>query len=359
MKLNIPKIAIISDIHMGVHQSSELWHQTSLNFASWLKNTLHERDIKDVVILGDVLHDKDEVAVTTLDILTDFFKILEDFNIIITIGNHDCYYMKRSDVHSLGSLGGWPNIEIVDELISVNLFNKTLTFCPWHANINDVPESDVIFGHFEINSFKMNTGYVCNNGINSSTLLDKAPLIISGHFHNTEVRDYKKGSIVYTGSPYQQNWGEAGIPKGIYTYDILKNKMTFIENDYSPKHVNIKLSELLSVGLTENIKNTIKGNIICFTIDEKIEQTYIDKILTSFSALKPLSLIHDDVTENDIIVNDMLSGTESIGIDIKSDILHFVEHLENISNKDEHVEYLETVYEMCKSGKKEREDKDE
>lgn len=359
MNLIEPKIALVSDIHMGVHQSSDAWHQISLDFARWLKDTLQEKNIKDIVILGDVLHDKDEVAVTTLDILTDFFKILEDFNIIITIGNHDCYYMKRSDVHSLGSLGEWPNIEIIDKPISVNLFNKTLTFCPWHTNPDDIPKSDIIFGHFEINSFMMNGGYVCKDGIESSVLLEKAPFIISGHFHGTEIREYKKGRIVYTGSPYQQNWGEANDPKGVYILDMPKNKLTFIDNNKSPKHIKIKLSELLAVGVTESIKNDIRGNIVCFVIDEKIEQAYIDKILASFRALKPLSFTHDDITEDDMLVNDILTGTENIGIDIKSDIIHFVEQIENIVNKEEHMEYLEMVYELCKAGKKKRDEDDE
>jgi len=351
MKIYKNEICVCSDLHLGVHQSNNTWHEISLNFAHWLKQTLNDRDIKDIIILGDVLDNRNEVSVTTLHSLAKFFKILEDFNIIITIGNHDCYYTKRSDVHSMGTLNDWKNIEIIDKPLTVNIFNKNLTFCPWNTQIEEIPVSDIIFGHFEINTFKMNGGHVCAHGFDSISLLDRAPLIISGHFHGTEERTYKKGKILYVGSPFEQSWGECGDPKCVYILNLHNSEVEPIINNISPKHKKIRLSELLAVGkFTDNIKNEFKGNIITFIIDEQIEQKVIDTLLTKLYALNPVSI----KTENLLYNQEVLSTEEMTfeGIDIKQDIIDFINGLDHIEDKQTHIKYLSDVYDSCKEIKK-------
>jgi DNA repair exonuclease SbcCD nuclease subunit len=353
MKICKNKIAIVGDLHLGLHQSNNMWHDISLDFAQWLKQTLTDKGIKDIVMLGDVLDNRNEVSVTTLHTLSKFFKALEDFNIIIITGNHDCYYSKRSDVHSIGTLSDWTNIEVVDKLLTVNMFNKTLSFCPWNTQPVDIPKSDIILGHFEINTFKMNGMHVCEHGVDSQALLDKAPLILSGHFHCTDDRNYKNGRILYAGSPYEQSWGEAGDPKGIYLLDLHDDALEFIENTKSPKHIKLRLSELLALGkITDNIKKEFQGNIITFVIDVEIEQKAIDALLVKFYALNPLSI----KTENVLYAQNTISFDEEIkfeGVDIKKDIVEFIDKMINdVENKDNLINYLMTVYDQCKEAKK-------
>ena len=352
MKITKNKIALVGDIHLGLHQSNNIWHDISINFAHWLKNELIEKDIKDIVILGDVIDNRNEVSVPTLHILNKFFKILEDFNIVIITGNHDCYYSKRSDIHSIGTLNDWANIEVIDKLLTVNIFGKTISFCPWNTQTADIPKSDVLFGHFEINTFKMNGRHVCEHGVDSQELLDKAPLTVSGHFHGTEMRNYKNGRILYAGSPYEQSWGECGDPKGFYLFDILDNTLEFVPNTKSPRHIKISLSELLAVGkITDNIKAEFKGNIINFVIDTELEQKTIDSLLTKLYTLGPLSV----KTENLMLASNIISIDEEIkfeGIDIKQDIIEFIKGMENVEKHDVLVNYLTEVYEQCKDVKK-------
>lgn len=351
MKIHNSKVAVIGDIHLGLHQSSNVWHDISYSYALWLKQKLIENNIKDLFILGDVVDNRNEVSVTTLHVLYKFFKILEDFNIVIITGNHDCYYSKRSDVHSLGTLNDWPNITVIDKPLTINQFNKTMTFCPWNTQSIDIPKSDILFGHFEINTFKMNSRHVCEHGINSDLLLEKAPLTMTGHFHATEERTYKNGKIIYVGSPYEQNWGEAGDPKGFYILDIQDNNINFIVNNHSPKHIRIRLSELLAVGkITDNIKSEFKNNLINFMIDSDIDQKAIDTLLAKFYALNPISI----KTENLMLANNIIDIDEEIkfeGIDVKHDIIEFIKGLEKVENKEEMINYVTEVFEKCKEEK--------
>jgi len=347
MKIHKNTVAVIADLHLGLHQANKTWHDICLDYAEWLKTDLHNRGIQDILILGDIIDNRNEVAVTTLHILYKFFKVLEDFNIIAITGNHDCYYNKRTDVHSLGTLNDWSNMEIIDTPVTINQFGKTLTFCPWSTEMVDIPKSDIMLGHFEINTFKMNGGHICSNGYNAQELLDKAPLVLSGHFHGTEERDYKKGKVIYIGSPYQQSWGEAGDAKGYFVLDLHDDTMEFIPNEFSPRHIRINLSEILAVGkITPTIKKEFEGNIISLVIDTEIDQSTVDALVSKIHALKPISVKPD----NQYISRNIISTDTDIsfdGIDIKGDMTVFVNEFEEVENKDELINYLSEAYDFC------------
>ena len=98
------QIACISDIHLGVHQDSQRWHNIALSFARWLDEQLTKHNIQDIVISGDIFHNRHEIGVNTLHAAYDFFKILDKYNIIAITGNHDCYLRDKSDINSISIL---------------------------------------------------------------------------------------------------------------------------------------------------------------------------------------------------------------------------------------------------------------
>ena len=50
----------------------------------------------------------------------------------------------------------------------------------------------------------MSSHKVCDHGFESESLLDKSKLVITGHFHCRDHREYTNGkSIIYLGSPYE------------------------------------------------------------------------------------------------------------------------------------------------------------
>ena len=92
------------------------------------------------------------------------------------------YYKHRTDVNSLSIFKKRKNVTILNNPETIEAFDRTITFCPWNTNIKDVPKSDVMFGHFEIETFKMNSYKVCEEGLKVKDLLSKSKLIISGTF---------------------------------------------------------------------------------------------------------------------------------------------------------------------------------
>lgn len=337
------QIGVFSDIHIGLGQDSSLWHNCVIEFAYWVKKLYESENIKDIIIPGDIFHNRNEISVNTLNIAKNFFEILSDFNIYILAGNHDCYYKDRSDVNSISLLSYWDNMQIADkEILLLQYKNKKISLIPWATSLDKIPKSDLCFGHFEINSFHMNSHKICEHGISSENLLDKSPIIISGHFHKKSNRKYSNGIIHYLGSPYQQNFGDTGDERGIYILNLETNDLKFFENTISPKHIKISLSQLVSGLKNANyLKTAVPNNLVSLTIDTNLPSEKISLISSKIQTLNPKSFRIDYKLDNDITVNDNQINYSSV--DIPKSIDDFVESLD-VQYKKEVVNYLNQLY---------------
>jgi len=342
------KICCFSDVHIGVHQNNVFWHNVSRKFFEWVKDELPKHGIKDIVICGDLFHYRDEISVNTIQIASDLLAILKDFKIIMLVGNHDSYYKDRSDVNSLSPFSGWPNIHVVSQVETVDIFNKKLTFVPWGTNLKEITKSDVVFGHFEIETFKMNSHKICDHGMKVSDLLSRGNLVVSGHFHIRDERKYDSGTILYLGSPYQMDFGDYEDTKGVHILDINTLKYKFIENQDYPKHKKVHLSELVKEkGLSENVKDIFSKNIIKFIVDKNIAADEIDFLLKKLSTLNPISINVDyAVNFNKFEINNE-GNCDLSGVDIPKAIEEFVNMLE-INNKKEIIDYTVELYKKAK-----------
>ena len=341
------KICCISDIHLGVHQNNSNWHKVLLDWANWLNKELQSHTIKDIMICGDLFHYRDEIAVNSLHIANEFFDILRSYNIVMITGNHDCYYKDNSLVNSLSILKGRPNVRIIDKPETVNMFGKQITFCPWGTKINELEKSDLIFGHFELVDFKMNNFKVCDHGDTPEDILKKGNKIITGHFHLREHRKFKNGEILYLGNPFQMDFGDAGSTKGWYELDFLSLKTTFHENNISPQHIKLPLSELIKYdGITDELKELVKGNIVKLIIDKNIEPEDTDIINYRLNQEKPFIYNVDYAINYNKFSQDELDYEYS-GVDYETAITDFVDMLD-IQNKKEVIQYTISLYKECK-----------
>lgn len=339
------KIAIISDIHLGLHANSELWHDIILNYGNWLKQELEKQNITDLLVLGDIFNNREEIGVKTLHVTEQFFKIFSSsvspFNIILLNGNHDSYFRDNSSINSISIFKGWSNITVVDKSESIIIHNKKLTFIPWGLH-NDIPSNnDVLFGHFEINTFKKNVAKLCEDGLDSSMLLENAKLIISGHFHLREEREYKNGKIIYVGCPFQQNWNDVNSTKGYYLLNTEDLSYEFFENNVTPKFISIKLSDYFDKTKLENIRKVIPNNFIKLIVDQEISYENFEKILNVSTLLKPLEISSNFENKKELTVDE---NYEVVHLDMKVLIEEFVKSLDIKLLSDKVLKELDNIY---------------
>lgn len=342
------KVAIFTDLHLGVHQNSSFWIDVSMDWMNWFKKDLQSKGITTIIFCGDFFHYRDEVSLVTLDTAQKVLEILKEFNILMITGNHDCYYKDTSEVNSLSLFKGWSNITVYDTLTSIERDNKKFTFCPWGTKIDDIPSSDVVFGHFELENFKMNAHRICDHGDDANLLVKKAPLIFSGHFHLRDEKQFGKSTIVYVGNPFEMDFGDSYQRKGYYILDTDKLEYEFIENTFTPRHIKYTLSNLITFSDPEyDFRENIPNNIIKVIIDKNISTEHLDALVAKLTSYKPNELRIDyDVNYNKVKV-DSKTELNLSGIVIEQAIEEFI-NLLDISNKSEVIEYTINLYQRSK-----------
>ena len=324
--------AVFTDLHLGVHQNSSTWHNIALNWADWFIQDLKSKNINQIIFTGDFFHSRSEISVNTIHAASEFISKFKDFKILMIVGNHDSYYKQKADVHSLSIFNGYSNITVFDTTQSITINNKKLCFCPWGFEYSEIEKSDIIFGHFEIETFKMNAHKLCEVGVKPKDLLKKSKLVFSGHFHLNEERDYNEGKIIYVGSPFQLDFGERDSKKGYYVLDVDNLNYSFIENKISPIHKKLSMNEILSDNsIKEEYKDLITNNFIRIVIDYNLDQKIIDNVIHNLYSLSPSSLIVDPYISQDFTNQE---DTDLSGIDITKAIVEFV-NLLDINNKEE------------------------
>jgi DNA repair exonuclease SbcCD nuclease subunit len=342
------KIGIFSDIHIGLGQDSSIWHEIVLNFGKWASETYKKRGITEIVIPGDVFHNRSEISVKTLDVCKQFFDYFKDFELIISVGNHDVFKKNASDIHSLKLLSEWKNITIIDLKPEVykTLKNKTVSFIPWATDIENFPVTDICFGHLDIQSFYMNGLKLCDHGFESKNLFEKSKYIISGHFHKKEFREYTDGNILYVGSPFQHNFGDVGDERGIYIFDFENNNFEFIQNTESPTHKKIKISDILDKKIKpEDIKKDVPNNLICLIIDESITPDVYSVLISKIQNLEPKILKIEHAEPQKELNSD---GSEEFELsDISKSLEEYVDSMD-IQNKKELKDYILNIYDNLK-----------
>jgi len=342
------KIAIFSDLHLGIHSNSSEWHTYAIEWANWFREECRDKGIKDLIFCGDWHHNRSEISVNTLQISADILDMFEEFNLIAITGNHDIYYKHRTDVNSLSIFKNRKNVTILDQYQTLEAFGKKISFCPWNTSIKTIEKSDIIFGHFEIETFKMNTFKVCEEGIRVKDLLSKSSLIISGHFHTRHEKKFGAGTILYVGNPFQMDFGDSGNCKGYHILDIDTLEYEFFENNVSPCYEKITLNELVEEGdITPVIKNKITGNIVKLKIDRNISQEDMDILTSVFNKLRPEQLLIDYDINFNRILNNRDDVEDLSGVDIEQAIEEFIMTMD-LDDSKAIIDYTLGLYERCK-----------
>lgn len=272
---------MFSDLHLGIYGNSERWHDTALKWADWMVAELTKKNITDIFFLGDFFDNRTEISVQTIHVASIIIEKFKNFNMFMIIGNHDAYYKNRSDVHSLGMVKGHNNITLVDKTLEFEKFDRKFLMVPWN---NELPNSkyDYIFGHFEIQTFKMNNFTVCTHGLTPINILSKGNAAFSGHFHNRNSKKYNEGTIGYIGSCFAMDFSDVGNTKGYHILDVEDGSVEFYENTASPKFVKLTLSSLKNVD-----QESIQNNIVKLIVDKEIEEKKLEKIQALITKYSP------------------------------------------------------------------------
>jgi len=328
------KIAILGDLHIGVKNSNDsmMFHQR--RFFEFFFDYLEKNGITTVFQLGDMFDQRRQINLKALRFAQDviFDKISEknlDFHTLV--GNHDIYYRETLDIDSGGLLlKPYKNIHVHKSPETVELYGKTFDFIPWICESNrdecltyiKNSKSNYCFGHFEINGFLM-MGIEMTTGL-SQNLFANYESVFSGHFHNKS----RKNNILYTGTPYELNWGDAMDKKGFYVLDVDTGETEFIETPYKA-YFYVRYDEVNHY-YTDVQKLDLENTFVKVIVKSKIEPFRYEMFLKAIGDKKPFEvrIIDENVME---LTEDSESGNINIS-DITELIKSYIRSQEGIDD---------------------------
>jgi DNA repair exonuclease SbcCD nuclease subunit len=197
-----------------------------------------------LIDLGDTTDDRSFIPRATLEILTaGLSRFSPNKDGIKLTGNHEQLF-KYTDVNSCYLFE--PYFGHIDEPF-VKLTKTTAAVCqPFHEDYDAINTSieaslkmmdgcqhKILFAHGDVRGVKYDSGESCKKGIDP-TLIDRFDLALLGHVH----RHQKFGkNAYYVGSPFQQDFGEAGQRKFVAILDCTSElKLEWVEIKGMPEY---------------------------------------------------------------------------------------------------------------------------
>ena len=197
--------------------------------------------------LGDTTDDRSYIPVKVIDLLCDRLqKFTGKWNIKL-VGNHE-QYSKDTNVHAGKMFRQF--FHVVESCEVIKCQNVNILCMSYHDDNRTIADflrknrgmktgQVLALGHAEIFGCHM-PGGMSASGIDKKEF-DFADLTLMGHIHKPQ----SIGKIHYIGSPFQQDWGEAGEAKRVCIVDITDGEVSFewVALEGFPEYNQVSFSE--------------------------------------------------------------------------------------------------------------------
>ena len=317
------KVAVCTDIHLGLKSNSLVHLQDCEDFIDFFIAKAKEEGCETGMFLGDWHHSRASINMQTLHTsLRCIEKLSAAFEKFYFIpGNHDLYYREKRDIHGVEWAQHLPNIHIVNDWF----YEGNVIIAPWLVgdDYKKIPKMNAkyMFGHFELPHFKMNALIeMPDHGEIRVENFKGIESVYSGHFH---LRQHKN-NINYIGNCFPHNFADAGDAERGMMIKEWGGEDQYFAWPGQPLYRVMKLSEAI-----DNGANILKPNMhvrVELDIDISYEEAnFIKDTFVKDHKLREMALIPSKRTDIDIdlapgevkfesvdqIVTDQLTNIES------------------------------------------------
>lgn len=250
------KICFSSDLHLD----KNLVRITEcLNFLDYLKKYCESNNINHLVLGGDLFHQSNSIKHQAfIPFFNKLFELSQKLKLYIFVGNHE---MLNKDRDSLLEAFR-PFARFIKDSETINIGGIDYDFLSYTENPEDLPnKGQVLFTHLEVEGFFFNANQKSENKTFTKESFEHYDLVVSGHIHKMQ----KEGKIVFPGSPYATNKGEAA--KHHHYFAVVDGtSCELVEYKDAPDYITVNLKDAL---LDKSIDYS--NNIVEVVIDSKIE----------------------------------------------------------------------------------------
>ena len=303
------KVAIITDLHFGVHGSDVLFRNYLVDFLEdTFFPTLAEREINTIFVLGDIFDKRKRLDVEDIDTCLSFFieRIVQyGLDAYIVAGNHDLYSREKNDL-ALFNILCRPytrNITTVLDSYVTEIGGRRIGFQAWNSpKIITPKEADLLFGHLDVVD-------ITKSGTSKTHLhmLEAFDGVYSGHFHYR----VDKGNVHYIGTPIRNNRGE-DYEHGFVILDLDTLEMEHIANPEDPYF------DVLRGPVTQETLDKAKGKIVRVFLGDDITEDDVGRLeMVSYR----LEIVDNSIKEFSDVAENATVGDEVSVVDIAKSIL--------------------------------------
>jgi DNA repair exonuclease SbcCD nuclease subunit len=336
------KIAIITDMHLGVRGDSGIFlDQQEKFFSEVFFPYIDEHNIKTILDLGDTFDRRKYINYVTLSRAKSmFFDQIQKRGIEYhaIVGNHSVYYTNTNEINSMDLLlQEYTNFNIYREKpVELTFGSTNVIMVPWISKENNdvslealrASEAHICMGHFSIQGFEMLKGAICDHGL-TKELFNHYEQVYSGHFHHPSTY----GNINYLGAPYEMTWSDYDGRRGFRILDTETRELDWVLNpikmyhkiDYDDTDMTIEDINNLDVS---TIKDTYVKVIVKTRTNPYIYDLFINKLTDAGAA--DVKGIEDALNLEDAGVSEILDETKDT-----KEILHsYIDSIDtNVSKK--------------------------
>lgn len=281
--INVMKLCITADVHVGVPGRLDdiMWSLRKI------RQYNHDHGIKDWLVLGDLLHNRESLNIKDLQELVAFLQETDEMygQIIHTFpGNHDMYQKNTWDINSLKPLVRY--IKYYGDICTIELGGQRFWILPFiHYETDYMKElakieqqhedGDILLTHVGVKSATLNTCFLLKSWSVVDFTNSKFDIVYTGHFHaHQKVGD----NVWYPGSPIPFKFDEGDIDHGFFVFDTETRTHEFIsiwhggkEEDAPPQFMTLSDNDIDDIP-----EDDIRGNIIRISLSK--EYTHNQKL---------------------------------------------------------------------------------
>lgn len=312
------KVAVFTDLHLGLKINSTTHNQDCEDFIDWFIKTAKENNCETGMFLGDFHHNRSTINIVTMSYsIRCLEKLGKGFdNFYLLVGNHDMYHKDAREIHSTIYGNYISGITIIDKPLTID----DVTLCPWLVGDEwkkiKTQSGRYLFGHFEIPGFFLNAMVPMPD--NNELQLDhisKYELGFSGHFHKRQ----NIKNMHYIGNAFPHSFADANdTDRGMMILEWGKDP-EFISWPDQPTFLTNKLSVILSN--TDLLKERMHCKLALDIPLSFDEANYIKETFIPQYNLRELSLVPERQDINSIDANFVDLSFESIDKIILNQIL--------------------------------------
>lgn len=340
-------VAIISDLHYKLGRGNNLFIKHVEDAVDNFIEECNAREVKKVLILGDVFHVKQSIDTYCLNrCLKSIRKITSLYPTTALVGNHDSIRRNNHDINLMNVFSSDCNVITDYEYEDIDGVPVRFHYLPFFEDdtlrkkINEIQirpnAQNIMYGHFSFDGYGPAGHEEVYSSLKPKDIINCGiDYIYSGHVHS-----YKSDSnFTYVSSPLESHFNEGGIHGYVFHNYLNAHVHEFIVNDLSPKFIEFTLKK-------SNLKNLyeIKDSYVSIILKKKLDQHLVEALKRKVEEKNHYVRIvsNVEIENNDISViqgwdNYILMSAEEIIEDYANKVL---------SDNDEHTadELIEEIF---------------